>query len=248
MQLGTGGSIILSEDDGKGDCTPPDFKAGDDSTTQVGGDFKSAGSASLVYDSTQPLLLGGDFTNQSTDAETFDWSAGGILLNGPLHTIEAAGRERGPCLSGLADNFAFGSLALAENALVQVVDEFDNQGDGLAACDETVYVDLLEVSAGAILLTEGCRVYFKQLMLAEGGSIPGLGTDVLQILEGCPPDFDNSGAVGAFDLAILLGAWGLCPEPCTPGEPAATCATDLSGDCVTGAFDLALLLGSWGPV
>ncbi|MCH8970200.1 MAG: hypothetical protein IIA66_13910, partial [Planctomycetes bacterium] len=250
MQLGTDGSIILqgSEDGGKGDCTPPDFKAGDDSTTQVGGDFKIEGSASIDYDSSQSLLLGGDFDNQSTAADIFDWSAGGILLNGPLHTIEAAGRERGPCPSGLAQNFAFGSLVLAEDTLVQIVDDFDNQGDGLTACDETVYVDLLEVSAGAILLTEGCRVYFKQLMLAEGGSIPGLGTDVLQILEGCPPDFSNDGTVGAFDLAILLGAWGLCPEPCTPGEPAATCATDLSGDCVTGAFDLALLLGSWGPV
>ncbi|MCH8054131.1 MAG: hypothetical protein IH895_08735, partial [Planctomycetes bacterium] len=246
MSLDTTGDFTLQAGE-KGDCTPPDFKAGDDSTTPVGGDFKIEGTI-IEYNSTQPLLLGGDFTNQSTDAETFDWSAGGILLNGPLHTIEAAGRERGPCLSGLADNFAFGSLALAENALVQVVDEFDNQGDGLAACDETVYVDLLEVSAGAILLTEGCRVYFKQLMLAEGGSIPGLGTDVLQILEGCPPDFDNSGAVGAFDLAILLGAWGLCPEPCTPGEPIDTCPADLSGDCVIGAFDLALLLGSWGPV
>ncbi|MCH8880776.1 MAG: hypothetical protein IID34_12960 [Planctomycetes bacterium] len=249
MSLDTTGDFTLQagEDDGKGDCTPPDFKAGDDSTTQVGGDFKIEGTF-IEYNSTQPLLLGGDFTNQSTDAETFDWSAGGILLNGPLHTIEAAGRERGPCPGGLANNFAFGSLVLAEDTLVQIVDEFDNQGDGLTACDETVYVDLLEVSAGAILLTEGCRVYFKQLMLAEGGSIPGLGTDVLQILEGCPPDFSNDGTVGAFDLAILLGAWGLCPEPCTPGEPATTCATDLSGDCLTGAFDLALLLGSWGPV
>ena len=151
-------------------------------------------------------------------------------------------------MRGLADNLRFGSLTLEENTLVQVVDEFDNQGDGLAACDETVYVDVLKVPAGAVLLTEGCRVYFKQLELAKEGSIPGLGTDVLQILEGCPPDFSNDGTVGAFDLAILLGAWGLCPEPCTPGEPATTCATDLSGDCLTGAFDLALLLGSWGPV
>ncbi len=169
-------------------------------------------------------------------------------MNGPEHTIEAAGKERGPCLGGLADNFAFGSLTLAENTTVQVVDEFDNQGDGLTACDETLYLDLLEVSMGATLRTEGCRVYFKQLVLAKGGSIPGLGTDVLEILGGCPPDFDNDGEVNAFDLAILLGAWGPCPEPCTPGEPAGTCATDINGDCVTEAFDLAALLGSWGPV
>ena len=250
MNMDTEGDFTLrsGEDDDKGDCTPPDFETGDNSTAAVGGDFRIEGPANINYNSAQPLLLNGDFDNQSTDAEIFDWSGGGILLNGPLHTIEAAGRERGPCLSGLADNFAFGSLALAEDTLVQVVDEFDNQGDGLAACDETLYVDSLEVSAGAILLTEGCRVYFKQLELAEGGSIPGLGTDVLQILEGCPPDFDNDGAVTASDLANLLGAWGPCPEPCTPGEPAGTCETDLDGDCATGASDLAVLLGSWGPV
>ncbi|MEE9212070.1 MAG: hypothetical protein V3U29_05395 [Phycisphaeraceae bacterium] len=53
----------------------------------------------------------------------------------------------------------------------------------------------------------------------------------------CPADFDGSGDVGAFDLAILLGAWGPCHG----------CPTDLSGDGDVGAFDLAILLGAWGP-
>ncbi len=63
----------------------------------------------------------------------------------------------------------------------------------------------------------------------------------------CPADFDGSGDVEAFDLAQLLGAWGPCPKPCEPGDPAGTCAADLDGDCVVEAFDLALLLGNWGP-
>ncbi len=69
----------------------------------------------------------------------------------------------------------------------------------------------------------------------------------------CVPDLDGNGAVGAFDLALLLGAWGLCEEawglceePCEPGDPSPACAADLSGDCEVGAFDLALLLGAWG--
>ncbi|MDZ4755787.1 MAG: hypothetical protein SGJ11_14985 [Phycisphaerae bacterium] len=49
----------------------------------------------------------------------------------------------------------------------------------------------------------------------------------------CPGDFDNDGAVGGSDLAMLLGAWG--------GEGA-----DLNGDNVTDASDLAVLLGAWG--
>ncbi len=66
----------------------------------------------------------------------------------------------------------------------------------------------------------------------------------------CPADFSGDGEVGAFDLAILLGAWGPCEEECEqldPPAPACTCAVDLSGDCAVRPFDLALLLGNWGP-
>ncbi len=53
----------------------------------------------------------------------------------------------------------------------------------------------------------------------------------------CTADLDGSGDVGAFDLALLLGAWGSCEG----------CPADLDGDGQVGAFDLALLLGTWGP-
>ncbi len=52
----------------------------------------------------------------------------------------------------------------------------------------------------------------------------------------CTADFDGDGAVGATDLAILLGSWGPCDE----------CDADLDGDGFVGAADLATLLGSWG--
>ena len=55
-----------------------------------------------------------------------------------------------------------------------------------------------------------------------------------------PPDLDCNGSVSAFDLALLLGSWGPCPDP--PGA----CAPDLDGDGLVGPFDLAILLGSWG--
>ncbi len=247
MNMGTQGDVTLrdSEDDGKGDCTPPDFEAADGSSATVGGDFTIQGPANIDYNSTQPLLLGGDFDNQSTDAEIFDWSGGGILLNGPLHTIEAAGENRGRWPAGFADNFAIGTLTLAADTTVQVVDTFDNQQDGFAECDEALYVDTCVLEAGATLLTNGCHVYYRELF--NDGSIPGLGVDVLELLEPVPADFNGDGVVDAFDLAFLLGHWDDCPEPCTPGEPAETCVTDLNGDCVTEAFDLAVLLGSWGP-
>ena len=50
------------------------------------------------------------------------------------------------------------------------------------------------------------------------------------------PDLDGDGAVGASDLAILLGDWGACPS----------LPPDLDGDGTVGASDLAIFLGSWG--
>ncbi len=52
----------------------------------------------------------------------------------------------------------------------------------------------------------------------------------------CPADFDGDGAVGASDLAQLLGSWGPCPS----------CEADFNFDGVVGAVDLAELLGNWG--
>ncbi len=63
----------------------------------------------------------------------------------------------------------------------------------------------------------------------------------------CPGDLDDDAIVGPFDLALLLGAWGQCPDPCAPGDPEGTCAADFDGDCAVGPFDLAIVLGAWGP-
>ncbi|MGA1224526.1 MAG: hypothetical protein ACO31E_08170 [Phycisphaerales bacterium] len=51
---------------------------------------------------------------------------------------------------------------------------------------------------------------------------------------GDPADLNGDGAVGADDLAILLGNWG------------GSGTGDIDGDGVVGPADLALLLGSWG--
>ncbi len=61
-----------------------------------------------------------------------------------------------------------------------------------------------------------------------------------------PGDLDCDGDVDPFDLALLLGNWGPCPDACTPGDPP-TCLADFDHDCDVDAFDLAFLLGNWGP-
>lgn len=52
-------------------------------------------------------------------------------------------------------------------------------------------------------------------------------------------DLDGSGIVDGADLAMLLAAWGSCPE----SNP---CQGDLDSDGIVNGLDLALLLGQWG--
>ena len=75
---------------------------------------------------------------------------------------------------------------------------------------------------------------------ADSQSVPNLDDDNGNgIPDGCdcPADLDGDGAIGAADLAQLLGNWGPCED----------CPADLNGDGAVGAFDLAILLGDWGP-
>ena len=240
MDMDAEGDIILqsSEDEGKGSCTPPDFETEDQAGTSAGGDFRIEDDANINYGSSEPLDLGGDFDNQSTDGENFNWD-GGVRMNGSLHKFEAAGEDVGPWPAGLVTNFAVGTLTLAADTTVRIVDTFDNQQDGEANCDEALYVHLLVVGPGSVLLTEGCRVYYVALL--NEGSIPDLGKDVLQILDPCLADFNGDGMVNAADLAALLGSWGPCP-----GCPA-DIDGDGKGDGEVNALDLAILLGNWGP-
>jgi formylglycine-generating enzyme required for sulfatase activity len=52
----------------------------------------------------------------------------------------------------------------------------------------------------------------------------------------CDADIDGDGVVGGGDLAVLLGAWGLCSG----------CAADIDNDGAVGGSDLSALLGLWG--
>ncbi len=72
-----------------------------------------------------------------------------------------------------------------------------------------------------------------------GGRTGFDGSDASFTINGvnpCPADLDGDGAVGAGDLAQLIGLWG-----------SSNAAADLDGSGVVGATDLAQLIGNWGP-
>lgn len=63
----------------------------------------------------------------------------------------------------------------------------------------------------------------------------------------CLADLDDTGVVDIGDVFELLGQWGACPTPCTPGVPSGTCPADLDFSCVVDIGDVFELLGQWGP-
>ena len=98
--------------------------------------------------------------------------------------------------------------------------------------------DLIPADSGWVL-HEATDINEVGQIVGGGFNPDGLGRGFL--LAPCAPaDFDCNGSVGAFDLAVLLGNWGPCPDP-------DDCPADFDNDGAVNAFDLAQLLGSWGP-
>ena len=112
-----------------------------------------------------------------------------------------------PCSIGDIDQD--GDVDLVDFNAMQSVYEGPN-GD----CDNDGATDLYELLVGT--LTDGD---FDGV--PDNCSVP------------CPADYNNSGAVDAADLGVLLGGWG--------GS-----SYDLTGDGTVDAADLAVLLGAWG--
>jgi hypothetical protein len=81
----------------------------------------------------------------------------------------------------------------------------------------------------------------QRVLVALGSWDGQTGTATLTVSQvgscssGCAADLNGDGAVGAPDLALMLGQWGLDGY------------ADLSGDHIVGAPDIAILLGAWGP-
>lgn len=77
----------------------------------------------------------------------------------------------------------------------------------------------------------------------DPGSIVEAGVDDVRVFnllcaDSPAADLNGDGLVGSADLAVLLGAWGVCAEP-------GACVGDLNGDGAVDSADLAILLGSW---
>ncbi len=105
----------------------------------------------------------------------------------------------------------------------------------LACSDDSVICNGVGASRVGFAVQCGQRYYIRVGPKTGHGGEVTLRLNALEAVA-CPvcvADFNNTGAVDAQDLAILLNGWG-------------TAATDLNGDANTSAQDLAVLLNAWG--
>ena len=67
---------------------------------------------------------------------------------------------------------------------------------------------------GACCANEACVILTPALCASMDGTYQGddMECDAEMCVMACPADLNHDGEVGPFDLALLLGAWGLCPK------------------------------------
>ena len=177
---------------------------------------------------------------------TFGFGEGGGVQIGPLTNGMIVGIHPGTGFYGLTDMAFAGvdtnvpaELDTTALCVVRVTNNFDGT---------IVYGLYMNPTVGQL------EPAFPEATYMIGGTMPavvrilndgGFLTDEIRVGKtwasvlpstlppACAADLDHSGAVGASDLGLLLGAWG-------------GAAGDLDGNGSTDAADLAVLLGAWG--
>ena len=206
----------------------------------IGDDYVVAGDASIVLpDPVWWLRVGGSFDVKIDSADRFVMDQATLELTGlglqPEQSVEVLSRDLGADEAGFATaNFPIGAVRLRAGTRVSLVDNHGNAG-GKGA--QAIYTQELVVPAGALLLTNGHRIYTRTATIAGEVSNP----DDIVIVPGTPPcvaDIVTDGVVNGADLALVLTNWGPCAS--------STCVADIDRDGTVGASDLSIILASWG--
>ncbi len=130
-------------------------------TLNIEGDLTFNGLGSLSMSSSSTLEVSGNLLGNTTNAAGFS-ALGTIVLdsgNGtsnPPQLLEAMSQDAGNVSAGFAQNFAYNTLTLTANTYVELVDDTANSPGGTP---EAVYVNTLNVPAGATLNLNGLHLY-----------------------------------------------------------------------------------------
>jgi len=197
--------------------TPPILRVRDTSSVSVQGDMCVWGSVDVVYDSTVPLELGGNFDNQCQYPECFDWSSGGMLLGSgasrssqEAQVFEVAGRDLGQAVALENAEFAIGALEIASYAEVTFTDSFDNDGEGQGGCTEALYVGELFLHSNSSIILENCRLYYDTLIKEADVTVTtsGCGELVKLCPAADPPDAEDPAMGKNRYISLVPGSSG----------------------------------------
>jgi len=221
-----------------------DKTLGDPKLIRVGDDLSMGNSAQIhLPNADWQLRVDGNCDIAIQNHLAFDLSGARLTLGslaGANVDYEVMSRDIGPSAAGLdrtyLAHYPIGTLHVA-GAVVNLVDDRDNDWLG-AEYGEAVYVDTLQIDAGATLNNAGYRIYYNTMINNGYVSDPD---NLVEIGAGAPCDLDGDGDVDLSDLAALLGIYGSCQGD-VMYNPAAD--FDLSG-CID-LSDLAALLGYYG--
>jgi uncharacterized membrane protein len=173
----------------------------------------------------------------SFNQEAFRWSQRG--------GIQSLGRFDGAGWADVLDVSADSSMLVGYNS-------FDKGEVATIWTQRGGMQPLQDVLSNAGVDLKGWALRFATGVSDDGRTIVGWGENpggepeafLVQISQG--EDLNGDGQVDGFDLALLLGQWGMCVGCLAPVTPPIPCPADLNGDCQVNGFDLAILLAAWG--
>jgi YD repeat-containing protein len=143
-----------------------------------GASLQLDGSATVRSLPSACLDFSGNLLGSTTNADQFS-PLGTVLLDGPStagapQQLEVMSQDLGAVAAGFQNNFAYGTLALGLTTYVQLVDKVQNSGTAGA---EALYVETLEVPAGASLDLNGFHVYTRETQI-DGTILNGVVNQV----------------------------------------------------------------------
>jgi len=239
------------------------------------GDYLAAPHSSLLMPHANYMLsVSGDYSNGIDSNDRHDMAQATLQLDGlvDMQMLEAMSRDIGRNPAGLdrtqPGHFPIGRLRIGPtNTTVGVVDHHDNDALG-EAVPEAIYVDTLQIDAGATLLTPQCRVYYRTLInngtIADSANVVPLCTDgdadedgVCDAEDLCPGtvagarvdaagcplpipgDFDADGDVDSADFAAFFSCAG--GPSVAPGSDPECGPADFDDDADVDAADFAIM-------